>query len=305
MTLEFLFAPKGDTEATALRQGDLLVRNDRLKASIAQAHAYYADADSYSHFLVLTQSCDLVRRGGKPPRSRYITIAAARPLSLVVDRFLEKHKFPEFEFPIMLCNKERELLAKQLLERLLHNTEEGFFFLRKGSHPLIAEDLCVFLSLSIALRIEHYDSCLSAKIAQLDHVFAAKVGSLVGNMYARVGTPDIEEHVVDPDRFKSEFFEEALYDRTAWLSGPQFRTLKRAVNEWRVANAGRQMTPADARGLIAALPSDLDLVIDRAVEALQISEVLPRTPEVTLAARNAIANDVNFQRLLKGSQNKT
>jgi hypothetical protein len=89
-----------------------------------------------------------------------------------------------------------------LLERLLHNTEDGFFFLKKDSHPELIEDLCVFLALSVAIRADQYEACLTAKIAQMDHIFAAKVGWLVGNLYSRIGTPDVEEKIANSDEYK-------------------------------------------------------------------------------------------------------
>src|SRR6266852_5493718 len=188
--MDFIFVSPPKMDRRSLLQGDLLVRNELLKSVLAQAHSYYAEAPDYQHYIVLTQSCDLVRRRGKPPKSRYITLAAARPLSIVVDRFTARHRFTLEDFPVPLCNKISEIRARQLLERLIHNTEDGFFFLRKDSHPELVEDLCVFLPLSVAVRSEHYDQCLAAKIGQMEDIFSARVGWLVGNMYSQVGTPD-------------------------------------------------------------------------------------------------------------------
>ncbi len=102
--MDFIFAPPEQTEKDCLVQGDLLVRNAGLQSVLAQAHGYYATAPDYNYFLVLTQSCDLVRRPTKP-KARYITLAAVRPLSLVIERFLEKIRH-DYQFPIMLCQKE-------------------------------------------------------------------------------------------------------------------------------------------------------------------------------------------------------
>src|ERR1700682_4541608 len=155
--MDFVFAPPEQTEKNSLVQGDLLVRNAGLQSILSQAHGYYATAPDYNYFLVLTQSCDLVRRRSRP-KARYITLAAARPLTLVIDRFLAKIRH-DYQFPVMLCQKDQEIRARQLLERLLHNTEDGFFFLKKDSHPAIDQDLCVFLPLSVAVRAEHYEAC--------------------------------------------------------------------------------------------------------------------------------------------------
>src|ERR1035437_4182653 len=99
--MDFVFASPEQTEQNSLLQGDLLVRNEELQSILSQAHGYYAAAPDYNYFLVLTQSCDLVRRRSKPT-ARYITLAAARPLTLVVDRFLATIRH-DYQFPIMLC----------------------------------------------------------------------------------------------------------------------------------------------------------------------------------------------------------
>ena len=218
--MDFIFAPAAEVDASSLRQGDLLLKTDALKAAISVAHSYYAEAEDYTHFLVLTQSCDLVRRGGKP-KSRYITVAAARPLSVVVARVLEKYRFPKFDFPFVVCPSSNAVSAQHFLERLLHNTEDGYFFIRKDEARGINQDLCVFLPLSIALRVDHYDVCLSTKIAQLDNIFAAKVGWLAGNQYSRVATPDVEEKLDAPSEYKKAFYKEALFEDTAWLTSQQ------------------------------------------------------------------------------------
>jgi hypothetical protein len=270
-----------------------------LKAAIAEAHAYYAEEVGYSHFMVLTQSCDLVRRGNAP-KSRYITLAAVRPFKLVVERQTEKYRYKDFDFPIQLCERNKQVLADQFLERLLHFTEDGYFLIRKKSTPKITDDLCVFLPLSIALRASaHYDVCLKSKIAQLDHVFAAKIGWLTGNLYSRVATPDIEEKIADGDDYKSAFGKEALHGYTAWLTSNQFKALKTKVSQWRLANPGADLTVEVATDLLLTVPKDVDFVADRAVSVLRDSGLLPKDQESLQKARNALQSDTNLQRLIR------
>ena len=299
--MDFIFATSEETDKTGLFQGDLLVRNDALKQSLGNAHTYYAEAPDYTHFLVLTQSCDLVRRGGKKPKSRYITLAAARPVSLVVDRFLERCRFA-IEFPVSVCEKAKELQARQLLERLIHNTEDGFFFLKRDAHLELVEDLCVFLTLSVAIRVEHYDACLSAKIAQMDNIFAAKVGWLTGNLYSRIGTPDVEEKRDDAAAYKERFYEDALLSRTAWMTGPQFRHLKTAVTKWKAQNPGAEITREVAHHLLQEVPTDKDIVVDRVLELLRNRNLLSADPDAANAARLTLLNDVNLWKLVKGAE---
>lgn len=122
MALEFIFAKSEHTQWDALYQGDVLTKSPELAAALTQAHSYYAEAPDYTHFMVLTQSCDLVRRGRQPPRARYITLAAGRPLCVYITRMLETDKHT-LDLPIPIYKKRKEKSARQGLERLLHNTE--------------------------------------------------------------------------------------------------------------------------------------------------------------------------------------
>lgn len=300
MPLEFVFASLEATKWKELHQGDVLAKTEQLKDALAQAHSYYAEAEDYTHFLVLTQSCDLVFRGRRKPRSRYITLAAIRPLSILVDRLLEKYRF-DFEFPIWICEKEREILISQTLERLLHNTEEGYFFLKAASHPNIQMDLCVFLSLSVALRIDHCEACIDAKVAQLDNIFQAKVGWLAGNLYSRVGTPDLEEIENDSESIKQSFYDEVIYRRTAWMTAPQLKRLKEIVRQWKKDNSNQEVTHEIARVLISQVPELIDMVAERAVSQLVAEKMLPDDDDTKTRAINLLRNDTNFKRLVKSA----
>lgn len=281
-----------------MQQGDILQKTAQLKDALNAAHAYYAEAPDYTHFMVLTQSCDLVVRQRRKPKSRYITLAAVRPFSVLAKRIIEKHKI-DIDFPLTVCQRDFELSVKNTLERLLHNTEDGYFFIRALSHPNIHEDLCVFLCLSVALRIDHYEACVSSKIAQLNEIFQAKIGWLVGNIYSRVGTPDLEEHESDPDTLKDQFYQEAMYKSTAWLSSAQLKKLKALVRKWRIEHPGEEMTTAVAQDLIALIPKPIDIVAERAVEQLASAELLPRDSDALDRARNILRNDGGFQRLVR------
>ena len=136
MSLEFIFEDPKKTDFHNLHQGDILRRNDALVNSLSQAHGYYASAEDYTHFMVLTQSCDLQLRRGKP-KARYISLAAIRPLDIFVERLIQKYSFGGFDFPVPVCDKNQEILVRQILERLLHNTQDGlFFYARIVTHQL-------------------------------------------------------------------------------------------------------------------------------------------------------------------------
>jgi hypothetical protein len=258
--MSLIFEENEKTDLSSLQQGDVLRRSEGLISAIRQAHRYYSDeAPDYEYFMVLTQSCDLVRRGTRLPKSRYITIAAVRPLDVLLDRFLQKARIDIRGFPLGLYRKENQILVQNILERLLHNTFDGFFFIRQGQHPALLKNYCTFLTLSISLKIDHYDECLGAKAAQMKEIFQAKLGWLTGNLYSRVGTPDEEGDLVE---IKSKFMEEVLNEKTIWLTTEQQSMLKRLLKRQKPENE------KEARHMIDGIPDDVQAIAERIADQL-------------------------------------
>jgi hypothetical protein len=298
MAFEFLFAPSENTKSSQLMQGDILRRTDSLKEALKKTHKYYAESEDYGHFMVLTQSCDLVKRGKQKPKARYITLAAVRPFRIIVDRLIKKHQIPDIAFPVPICDKKYGTSTRQLLERYIHNTELGYFFIRKDSHPNITEDLCAFLSLSVAIRATHYDACIESKIAQLSDVFQAKVGWLTGNIYSRIGTPDIVEYEADPDRYKAEFLDEIIFENTVWLSTDQIRSLKNEIKQ-RKASPNSDTTEISreaAHRILQSIPDQIELIASRATEQLKQNKLL--SADSVEKAKNVLKNDRVINRIL-------
>lgn len=302
MALDFVFKPRNETTWGELRQGDLLVKNATLSQAISKAHSYYADAEDYTHFIVLTQSCDLVKRKNSAPKARYITLAAVRPLEVLVRRYIEKYRFPDDDMPVDICDRSSEYLVRQALERLLHQTEPGYFLIKSGSHPNIQSDLCAFLALSIPLRFDHYESCVNAKIAELDDVFQAKIGELTGNLYSRVGTPALEEVKSNPDEIKQRFYEDVLYANTLWLSSTQRRELKKLIEQRKKSIGSDQIDIDTIEELLEQVPEEIDLAADRAVKVLTEKGYLSKDSSVFEKASKTLKNDKNFQKLVKSAR---
>jgi len=172
-----------------LGQGDLLAKTDAIQSIIQIVHPYYLKPD-YTHFIVLTQSCDLVRRKREACKSRYITLAAVRPLSLVIQREIESYQ-DEFDKAGMVCSKKYRYELKQFLQRLHNYNEPEFFYLHSEPNLGFPEPQCAFLRLSVSIKSSlHYEACMQARIFSLNDVYQAKLGWRVGDMYSRVGTED-------------------------------------------------------------------------------------------------------------------
>ncbi len=214
---------------SSLRQGDLILKKDSIKGVLALAHRYYVEKGDYTHFLVISQSCDLARRDSKPCRARYISLAAVRPLQLVIMREIAKHQKTPAEKVGKLCAKQRRTLVKQFLERLLNNNESEYFYLHEDHELGLPAPSCAFLRLSIAVKAEpHYDALLNARALSLNDTFAAKLGWLVGNMYSRVGT---REWVPDPmprESFDS-WIGKLLDEATMWVDDKQLKEARKTL----------------------------------------------------------------------------
>jgi hypothetical protein len=172
-----------------LTQGDVLERGEALDPLLSEYFPYYFQHRDYHYFIVLTQSCDLVRRDGEACGAPYITIAAVRPVRDVLLLEAAKLQVSELQQTNIIGNKGREKLA-MFLESLMDNNKPGFFYLHADPAVGISQPSCAFLQLSISFRSEHYSKCLLAKLAQLKEPFQAKLGWLIGNMYSRVATTE-------------------------------------------------------------------------------------------------------------------
>lgn len=188
--IHFTYKPNPDMQS--LCQGDVLEITPELSVVLKEVHPYFLN-EQYKYFMVLSQSCDLVRRNGKNCKTPYITLAAVRSYSEFLEKMLLKGKFAEKNKELLLMDDKHKERAYQLIERIYNNTEPEYFFLFKEEALEFQESMVAYLKVSIALKSdEHYDKCLSAKKIELTDEFKAKLGWLVGNMYSRVGTADWE-----------------------------------------------------------------------------------------------------------------
>jgi len=296
---DFIFVDAHATDLTQLAQGDLLKRTPELAEAVGQAHSYYAEANDYTHFLVLTQSCDLVRRASGC-KTRYITVCAVRPLSVAVDREMSKFTNEMEGFPFRVGDLDRGILARQYLDRVMNNTVDGMFFIPRGSADTVDEHLCAFLPLSIALRTSHYDICLGAKVAQAEEIFAAKIGSLASGLYGRIATPDLhEKRPASVSSFKEEFFEELGYASVAWLSPVQKKALKVRVRTAVTEQGGTPITPERAEQILSNLPNEATDFVERAIQILLKRKLLANDEKTVGQARTYLLNDPSIKKLAR------
>lgn len=220
---EYSFYVDPEKQTRDLAQGDLLSRNSGLVGDVlSQYHPYFAAKTANEFFLVLTQSCDLVtgRAGTERCKARYIELAPVRSLKSLLDR--------QFEGEFIQTNEGERIGSENLRSRyeefckkIINNNEPRYFFLPQRNDLSMTEDMCAILSPSVAIRCEHYDRCLQARIGQLGEIFQAKLGWLTGQQYSRVGTPDWDPEAAS---VRARAFAMTVHQ---WIPERQFQGLKK------------------------------------------------------------------------------
>lgn len=183
-----------------LQQGDIIRRDPALLTVLSQVLSHFCD-QRYTTFLVLTQSCDLVRRNEEACKAEHINLCVVRELGPFLPTLLE----PCCGTGITgVFDYDRRWYAEQLLKRLLNQNEQArcLFYLHPDADVGIATASIALLRVSIALRREHYSMLQDCRCGRLEPEFVAKLGWLAGNLYSRVATPDWEDKERDKECFK-------------------------------------------------------------------------------------------------------
>jgi len=209
---------------TQLQQGDILKKTDDIKTLLKIVHSHYLK-DDYLFFLVLTQSCDLERRASGACKAPYITLAAVRPLELLLEREMKQYQVQHNLAKGKIIDRSFYAKLASFTEKLLNNNATEYFYLHEDAGMGFGESCVAFLRLSIAIKTkEHYETCLKAKILELDDTFKAKLGWLVGNIYSRVGTQDWVPKVVPSNSAFTKRIKKILDEHCFWIDVAEFES---------------------------------------------------------------------------------
>lgn len=283
-------------DKSTLKQGDLLAKNGALSGLIQEVHPFYGQDVRVTHFQVLTQTCDLVRRVSGKCAARYITIAAVRPLDTAIAHALEGFQGKFLIGDVPYCSRDHYVQLRQLVERLYNNNDDEYFFLKAEPSYGLAHDSCTFLPLSIAIRAkEHYEKCVDAKILELRPDFTAKLGWKVGNLYSRIGTDDYAPGTgIGANEF-AELVEQTMSRHVRWVPKDRFTDLKRLVDT--AAKNGDLINLTGMEENLSAIEQRrrsgrLDTIVGT------ISRVLNVPPERKDALRNALSQEPLIERAI-------
>ena len=249
---------KEDSPSNRLEQGDVLRLDPALIRLIAEYHPYYAKHPDNRFYLVLTQTCDLVPRNNTC-KARYIALAPVRPLKSIVKREYDE-KLSRTKAGVAYSSEQLRGVIGKFLERLFNNNESTYFFLQTESAAGLYEDMCAVLSLPISFKAEHYHTFLQSRIIGIQDTFQAKLGSLLGQMYSRVGTPDFEP------RAMTAKVKETTDNMALWFTERDHKELRKLVEHHQSKNPD---TPVDENVLVSLkeqIPKQKSIAIDRIIE---------------------------------------
>jgi hypothetical protein len=85
------------------------------------------------------------------------------------------------------------------------------------------------------------------------------------------------------------------------LSAAQFRLFDKSVSEWRQKNRGKDPSLEVVSNIVATLEKDMEIISERALNALVEAGVFKPDGKLRAKARNFLVNDRKLQRLIKTS----
>jgi len=168
--------------------------SDEIRLLVKEVHPHF-NSNKYLGFIVLTQTCDLVRRRRKPPKAEYICLSVVRPIMQVRNKLLSAECGKSLK---SILPKTKKGTCKELLQRIINQNEEklGLFYLHEDPN-LPWESGVAYLRVSISFKSEHYDKILNSRIGRLSREFQSRLGWMAGNLYSRPAVRDWTESDVD------------------------------------------------------------------------------------------------------------
>lgn len=281
------------TETKELEQGDILSRSEYLGGVLKRYHPYYADHPLNTFFIVLTQSCDLVKRDAQF-KTPYISIAPVRPLKAVIEREFERYFRNHKPGAQPFATLEEKSRLEEFLERIFNNNNPRYFYLEKQQDKGLAVDMCAVLSLAISIKVEHYDECLAARALQLEENFQSKLGWLVGQSFSRVATRDWTDKELETK------VAAVLGGAAVWVKDEDIKHLERNVNDLETESPGELIGGKQLQELLAKIPDKKEQAINAVLSVLDQLNLVEKQGKQRFSLRKTFRSDPVFSKFFKG-----
>ena len=194
-----------------LKQGTIFsIRNIKFDSTNKKKKLKFKDIypevklHNITYGIILSQSCDLVRREKEPPlKTPYILTALLEPIekfieqkyALQADKLLGKYSLSHRKLTFIDRENLRNHLRKNC-QRLFDNRETFYFFVSLGAGKN-QRMFYVNLVKCFPFKIMHYDTFIQNSKYELKPDFANKLGYMLSYIYGRVGIPDYTREQVN------------------------------------------------------------------------------------------------------------
>ena len=282
-----------------LAQGDILLPTDELERLFARVHPHFCD-QKYVGFMVLTQTCDLVRRKDNCS-ARYINVGVIRQLDTLLPSLLGT-VCKQIADGFFL--KDSMLEGKKLLSRIFNQNEQslGLFYLHPDADVGIGKSSVALLRVSVAFRVEHYQCLVEARRGRLRPEFGNKLGWLVGNIFSRVGTPDWSDQP-DGKKVVDQMTTQLLKEHAVWVADADVQAARgaginlEALPSEKIEPTLEQHRPAAPREQILSCAGDVVSDVIREVLGEARADMVQKIV-------NRLRNDARFSEALKQARRR-
>jgi len=277
--------------AAELAQGDIIEPTPEFQSALREFHGGFIDP-KYVAFMVLTQSCDLVRR----PRNRGhpVNLCVVREMSSIARTLMGLFCGSEIDGVFV---KECRNEGRMFLNRVINQNEQavGLFYLHPDADAGVTRPCVAMLRIAFALHSRHHETIKNSRCGRLKPEFQAKLGWLVGNLSSRIATADWSE----PKERKREeqSIVDAVLDSLVTVTWASFDAVNRAK---RAGFAADGKSPDEIGTSLDSLePRPLDEQVRDELKRIIAQEDLGIDPDAQIRLLKRLPNDASMAELFR------
>jgi len=180
-----------EPDKQSLYQGDIIFIDAAIRSNLkALCQGKIMKAE---FAIVLTQSCDLVKRSefGNKCKAQLIHMGL---LSIFDEYFIENlSKYCEkglFEDKVRIIDQGNAQKLQNSLERLFNNNINDYFFIPEDNGQGLASHYIVDIRDQCLISFDFFEDIIRNKRCELEEIYRAKLGYMISQLFSRIGTKD-------------------------------------------------------------------------------------------------------------------